>query len=172
MILPLSGCKSTPDIRDNEAQRSMLELLMPSRIEIVQPFTRVRGFSEDESEQGIEVLLQAINKLDNPGLMIAGDIRIELYTFVPASGNRRGRRIDTWKVQIAEKNDQLAYWNGITQMYQFKLGIDPEGFPIDDKYVLSVTYNSPLGAHLNDECVVERPVGTLPLGTTRESLRR
>lgn len=165
MVSVFAGCKSAPVVRDDAAQRKMLELLMPSRIEIVQPFTRVRGFEQEDVEEGIEVLLQAVNRLDNPGLMIAGDIRIELYSFVPASGNRKGRRIETWRIQIADKEDQRAYWNGITQMYQFKLGLDPEGFPVSDKYVLAVTYNSPLGEHLSDECVVERPVNRLPLGT-------
>jgi hypothetical protein len=161
------GCKSNARIADESDQRKMLELLMPSRIQIVQPFTRVKSFDDDNEPDGIEVLLQAVNALDNPGLMIAGDVRVELYRHIPASGNRRGQRLESWSIMIANPADQRAYWNEITQMYQFRLGMNAKGIPRDDKYVLQVTYNSPLGQHLTDECIVERPSATLPLGTPR-----
>lgn len=42
----------------------------------------------------------------------------------------------------------------MTQMYGFRLGIDPAKIPPAEKYVLAVTYSFPLRDHLTGECVV------------------
>lgn len=152
------GCQTTPSVLDDDAKRRMLALLMPNRIEIVEPFTRVKSFDDDSTPDGIELLIQAVNSLDNPGLMIAGNVRIELYQHVPASANRTGKRLELWEVQLATKEHQRTYWNQITQMYEFRLEVDPSVIPLDEKYVLQVTYNSPLGEHLTDECILNRPI--------------
>ena len=149
----------------------MLALLMPTRIEIVEPFTRVKSFDDDSTPDGIELLLQAVNSLDNPGLMIVGDIRVELYNYVPASGNRKGARIEMWDVRLSTKKEQRTYWNRITQMYEFRLAVDADTIPTANKYVLLVTYNSPLGDHLTDECIIARRTSTLPLGSSRRTGR-
>jgi len=151
------GCKAPGVATDDAAKRQMLELLMPSRIEIVQPFTRVKSFDDDVIPDGIELLVQAINSLDNAGLMIAGDVRVELYEHTPASGNPRGRRLESWDIQIGTKKQQETYWNQVSQMYEFRLGVARETLPTAGKFVVRVTYNSPLGDHLSDECIIGRP---------------
>jgi hypothetical protein len=127
---------------------------MPSRIEIVEPFTRVKSFDGDATPDGIELLLRAVNSLDNPGLMIAGTVRVELFEHVSGSADQKGRRLEHWDVELATAAHQRRYWNQLTQMYEFRLGVDPTVMPNADKYVLLATYNSPLGEHLADECVV------------------
>jgi len=154
---------------DDEASRRMLSLLMPSRVEIVEPFTRVRSFDDDNVPDGIEVLLQAVNSLDNPGLMIVGDVRIELYSHVPATAQPKGEQLQIWNIPLQTAEQQRTYWNQITQMYEFKLGLDTDKLPTQDKYVLAVTYNSPLGEHLQDETIITRREVTGPLGTTDAS---
>lgn len=154
----LIGCVSPPRPADDAATRQMLALLMPSRVEIVEPFTRVRSFDDDALPDGIELLLQAVNSLDNPGLMIAGRVRAELYEFLPASGDRKGRRLEHWSIELANADQQRRYWNTLTQMYEFRLGIDPTKIPAADKYVLLVTYSSPLGERLTDECLIHYQV--------------
>ncbi len=162
-ILPF-GCASAPRIPvDAAARQAQLSLLMPSRIEIVEPFTRVKSFDDDVPD-GIELLVQAVNSLDNPGLMIVGDVRIELYEYVPASGNRKGRRLEHWDIELSTAKHQRTYWNQLTHMYEFHLGLDPTRIPLADKYVLLVTYNSPLGEHLADEFVLEMPPTSLSRG--------
>ena len=169
ILVATMGCASTGDPVDSEARNKMLSLLMPNRVEIVEPFTRVRSFDEDAEADGVELLLQAVNALDNPGLMIVGSVRVELFEFVPASGNRRGQRLEYWDVAISTVQAQRTYWNSITQMYEFRLAVDAGRIPPNDKFVLLVTYNSPLGEHLTDECVITHRSAIGPLGGVRSA---
>lgn len=171
ILVALGGCASTPKNVDEAAKRRMLSLLMPNRIEIVEPFTRVRSFDDDASPDGIELLLQAVNSLDNPGLMVVGEFLVELYEHVPASGDQKGARVERWNVPLETAEQQRMYWNQITQMYEFRLAVDPSALPADEKYVLLVTYNSPLDDHLTDECIITRHSSALPLGGARRSGR-
>lgn len=152
--LMVAGCAAPYGGGDDPSKRAMLDLLLPQRIEIVEPFTRVRSFDDDLEPDGIEVLLQAINGMDNRGLMIAGSVRIELYEQMPGSADRRGRRLEHWEVDLTTKDNQKRFWNQLTQMYEFRLAVDLSRIPGGGKFVLLTTYNSPLGEHLDDECVL------------------
>lgn len=165
-VVSAGRCATTPapTTAADAAQRRQLALLMPSRLEIVEPFTRLKSFDEDATFDGIELLLQAVNSLDNPGLMIVGDVRIELYEYVPASGDQKGRRLEHWNVELSTAEDQRTYWNQPTQMYEFRLQVNRDRIAPAERYVLAVTYNSPLGEHLSDECVIEFRAKTGPLG--------
>ena len=154
LCLCITGCAERPRITGEPAQREMLALLMPSRVEIVEPFTRLKSFDDDAAPDGIELLLRAVNALDNPGLMIAGKVHAALYEYVPASGDPKGRRLEHWDIELATPGQQRRHFNAMTQMYEFKLGIDPTRIPPAEKYVLAVTYSSPLGDHLTDECLI------------------
>lgn len=163
-----TGCTKTANVGEPisvDDQRKMLSLLMPARIEIVEPFTRVRSFDDDKTPDGIEVLLQAVNTLDNPGLMIVGDLLVELFEYVPASAKEEGRRLEHWDVEIATRKHQRRFWNQVTQMYELRLGVDPTAIPQGDRYVLVVTYTSPLGDHLTDKCLIHFRTPGAPLGT-------
>jgi len=168
LFLPCSilvgGC-AAPQAADNAAQRKLLALLMPSRVEIVEPFTGVKSFDGDATPDGIELLLQAVNSLDNPGLMIAGDLRVELFEYVPASADNKGRRLEYWNVELASEAHQRTYWNQVTQMYEFRLEVDTSVIPPARQFLLSVTYNSPLGEHLSDECLVRYRSASAPMGS-------
>lgn len=133
----------------------MVSLLMPCRIEIVEPFTRVRDFDQDSALDGIELLMQAVNSLGNTGLQIVGNVRIELYEFVEASAEPKGARIDRWAVDLSSVELQQKHWNQLTQMYEFRLEVDPAVLPRKRKFVLAVTYDTPQGVHLMDDCVLE-----------------
>ena len=150
VLLSLTGCAATHYTPDDEARTRMLSLLMPSRIEIVAPFTRVKSFDDDNTPDGIELLLQAVNSLDDPG-MIVGSVRVELFEHVPASGDAKGRRLEFWDVELDSIKQQLTYWNKATQMYEFLLQVEPEVIPTASRFVLHVTYNSPLGERLTTE---------------------
>lgn len=159
VLAVLAGCAAPPRDPEDSAKRDMLALLMPSRVEIVRPFTGVRSFGGGSAPDGIELLLRAVNPLDNPGLMIAGNIRVELYQYVPASGESKGPLVEHWNVDLTTEKQQRAYWNRMTQMYEFRLAYDAAGRPADDAYVLCVTYSSPLGDRLTDELVLSRKTG-------------
>ena len=152
----LCSCTSGMKLRtESKGDDEIVSLLMPCRIEIVEPFTRVRDFDHDNSEDGIELLLQAVNSMDNPGLQIVGNVRVELYEFVEASAEKKGKRLDRWSVDLSSLELQQKHWNQLTQMYEFKLEVDPAVLPRKRKFVLAVTYNTPQGLHLMDECVLE-----------------
>ena len=171
-VVAAAGCATPPGITDARLQERMLTLQLPSRIEIVEPFTRIRSFDDNATPDGIELLLQAVNSLDNPGLMIFGDVRVELFEYVPASGDQKGRRIDHWGVELRTKEHQRTHWNQITQMYEFRLRVVPAVIPGSEKYVLAVTYNSPLGQHLTSECLLRYQTPTGPLGGGKTSSRQ
>lgn len=155
LLAATGGCASNPSLPSDTGRQDMLTLLMPSRIEIVEPFTRLRSFDADDTPVGIEVFLRAVNSLDNPGLMIVGRVRVELFEYVPASANQRGTRVEQWTVDLGSVTQQRKHWNRLTQMYEFRLGVNPAAIPGGGRYVLAVTYTSPLGEHLTDEYVLE-----------------
>lgn len=156
----LSGCAVQKPLPEDEARRNMIGLLMPERIQIVEPFTRVHAVDDEGRPTSVELFVQGINRLDDPGLMIAGHVRVELYEFQPASGQPRGKLLEHWNIDLSNVKQQRLFWNRITQMYEFRLGVDPDRIPRAEKYVLSVTYGSPLGDRLTDECLLSpRDVG-------------
>ena len=159
LLLPV-GCLNPQEASDAQVSRTLHELLLPQRIEIVEPFTRVKSFDDDATPDGIELLLRAVNALDNPGLMIAGQVRIELYEYVPASAQSQGSLLENWQVDLTTRSQQLAFWNQLTQMYQFRLAIDPARIPQARKFVLLVTYRSPDGETLTDEYVLQYQEGS------------
>lgn len=165
------GCAAPGKNADDLNRRAMLNLLMPSRIEIVEPFTRVRSFDDDLEPDGIEVLIRAVNSLDNPGLMIAGTMRIELFEQIPGSADQKGRRLEHWDVDLTTPQSQKRFFNQLTQMYEFRLGVDVAAVPAGGKYLLLVTYNSPMGEHLDDECVLHYAGAKLETRQTRATQR-
>ena len=159
-ILPFAvGCATTKPVSDPAARDRMLALLLPAKVEIIAPFTRVKSFDDDSVPDGIELWLQAVNSLGNTGLNIVGSLRAELYEYVPASAEHKGRRLEQWKIELATPAHQRAYWSDLTRMYEFRLMIDPATVPLAKQYVLAVTYTTPLGEHLTDECVLTYDAG-------------
>ncbi len=142
----------------------MIALLMPKRVEIVEPFTRVHSADGGTTPARIELLIQAVNTLDNPGLMITGGIRVELYEYVAASGDAKGRRLEFWNIDLDTEKQQNAHWNAMTQMYEFHLGISTSQIPVADLYVLAITYNSPMSERLTDECLLRYISGNARTG--------
>jgi len=167
----LSACQKPTGGADDPQRQAMLDLLMPKRIEIVEPFTRVRSFDEDLEPDGIEVLIRAVNALDNPGLMIAGTMRIELYEQMPGSADRKGRLLEHWDVDLTTPESQKRFFNQLTQMYELRLGVDVGIVPSGGKFLLLVTYNTPMGEHLSDECVLHYAGTKLETRETRATQR-
>jgi hypothetical protein len=156
-----TGCVKRAGIDDADA-RGMVELLMPQRVELVEAFTQFKSFDRDEVPDGIEVLVHALDAFGDP-VKIAGTIRFELYDFVPASGERAGRRLCApWEVTLVTREDQQRYWNLVTGMYEIPLKFPPN-LPVKQlgtpgrKFLLEATYTTPLGTHMTDECVLAAP---------------
>lgn len=147
-----AGCTSRRVDLEDEDTRSMVELLMPQRFRIVEAFTGFRSFDDDELPDGIELLFQPLDAYGDP-VKIAGSVRVELFAHQAASGFDKGRRIcEPWQIDLLTSDDQERYWNVITGMYEvpleFPAGTHPEG----SRYVLALTYNTPLGEHMTSDC--------------------
>jgi len=164
IALAISGLGCPPQNKsiDDPAKQEMLRVLMPSKIKIVEPFTRVRSFDADNTPDGIEVLIQAVNSMGNSGLMVVGTMHIELYEHVSGSADQKGKRLEHWNIDITTPEQQKKFWNDLTQMYEFRLGVNPAVVPAAERFVLVATYNSPLGEHLTDEINIQRPPGLKP----------
>ena len=81
---------------------------------------------------------------------------------MPATGLRTGSRLAMWEVPLNTKDDQRRYWSSTTQMYEFHLELDTQLMSQRPRYVLAVTYNTPLGTHLTDEYILEAPIASEP----------
>lgn len=149
------GCATGNTRIQPDAADQSLSLLLPTRIEIVGPSTRLRSPSGSGRPEVLELLLRGYTVLENPGAILVGDVRIELYTFQPASADSKGERLCAWDVSLKDKEQQRRFWNPIIQMYEFNLGIEAAAIPRAAKYVLSATYRSPLGTNLTDELVFD-----------------
>lgn len=138
---------------------AMVELLMPREVRIVESFTEFVSFDDDETPDGLSVMLQPIDSFGD-SVKIAGQVRVELYYYLQASGNRAGRRVcEPWEIVLDSQDDQRLYWNNVTGMYEIPLKL-PKGLKLGArKYVVLVTYNTPLETHLTDETIINLPVG-------------
>jgi hypothetical protein len=150
------GCASQPAALDDPVTVQSLSLLMPAEI-IIEPFTGVKSFDADDIPDGLEVVLRPVDSFGDP-VKIAGVVRIELYHFQPASGEPKGRRIEQWDVAINTSREQETYWNNVTQMYEIPLERDVSGMSPDERYVLEVTYNTPLGEHMVSQYEFQPPL--------------
>jgi len=161
MLIPaglITGCATSPPIvSDNQAK--MVAMLMPAKIEIVEPFTRAKSFDDDPAPDGIELLLQAVNSLDVPGRMMVGKVHVALYEYLPATPDHRGVQLERWEIDLTTAKQQRRHWNRLTHMYELRLTFDPARVQPAQRYVLQVTYNSPLGEHLSDQCLIDFPKG-------------
>ncbi len=155
----LWGCVPLLRWDDTLSNRDEFSLALPARIDIVEPFTRIKSFSGGGVPDGIDLVVQAIGALDNPGLVLVGRVRIELFEFVASSADRKGARLDQWQVELRTDHQQRTYWNHLTQMYEFHLGANLADLSKAERCVLLVTYSSPVGRRLSDEIVLTRQSG-------------
>lgn len=151
----LCGCGLKTAWRPDDPQREALALLLPERIEIVTAFTRIRSFDEDDTPDGLELMVRGQNSLGHPGQLMVGDLTIELSEFKPASGIPKGKHIALWKTSLNSIKDQRANWNPVTQMYEFQLSLKGLKIPPAQKYVVTVGLRTPLDAFLSDEATLD-----------------
>ena len=154
LLLP-AGCIIPVHVYD-AATRQQLSLLMPATVNIVGPFTRFRSFDDDDRPDGIELLLQPVDTFGDP-VNIAGALIVELYEFRQAAADNKGAKLTQWDIALTSERDQRMYWNRTTGMYEFQLQFEPAAPPPTRKYVLQVTYNTPLKEHMMDQYVLEAP---------------
>jgi len=125
-----------------------LALLLPTKIKL-HSFTKIKPLFGSRLPNGVEVWLEPLDRFGDV-VKVVGELYFELYSYKPASGDRKGEQIEFWQVRIAGADEQQQYWDRVARMYQFPLGWDYAP-PPGEKYVLSATYLSPNGERLSDE---------------------
>lgn len=146
-----SGDSASPD------EQKALQMLLPANVKI-QPFTQVTSFDADGIPDGIELMVQPVDRIGDP-VKVVGRFTFELWTFRAASSDRKGRQLQFWEVVLDSEKDQSRFWDRTAMMYIFNLDVVPGAVPagedtgpiVPGKLVVVATYHTPSGEHLTDE---------------------
>src|SRR5262249_5490840 len=108
------------------------------------PFTKPKSFGADPVPDGVEVTLQALDPMGD-AIKVWGTFRFELFRYRMASGDRHGEMVQHWEQSIGSFEDQIHFWDRVTQPSRFQLGW--EGTPLEPKhkYLLDVYFIPPEG---------------------------
>lgn len=159
------GCRHGIDRVPCEADKvDQLRLMLPERIKI-QPFTSIRSFDDDDIPDGILLVLRPEDRFGDP-VKAAGYFYFELWTFVNASGERKGELLAFWDRTIATESDMRIYWTH-TQMFEFQLAWVGQGLGQVEpgrKFVLTASWRTPWDTTVRDEYILEFQ---LPFGALR-----
>jgi hypothetical protein len=140
-----------------------LSLMLPRSIKI-QPFTKIKSFNQDEIPDGILAVVRAYDKFGDP-VKASGLWYFELWTYVNASGERKGERLALWESNASTAEEVRLYWTR-AEMLEFQLawtsGI--ENLKPGSKYVFTARYRAPWDETFQDEYVLtaELPAGAMP----------
>lgn len=146
-----AGCSNQISQEPTQTER----LMLPERIEI-QPFTSIRSFNEDDLPDGILLVLRPVDHFGDP-VKAAGYFYFELWTYVNASGERKGERLAFWERDVASENEMRTYWTH-AQMFEFQLAWAGQGadqLRPGRKYVLTATWRTPWDQTVRDEYVLD-----------------
>lgn len=128
-----------------------LRLMLPNKIEI-QPFTSVRSFDDDETPDGILLVLRPVDGFGDP-VKAAGHFYFELWTRQMASGEPKGERLAFWERSITNESDMRLYWTH-AQMFEFQLAWTGQGLgqiQPGRTFVLRAVWRTPWDETVTDE---------------------
>ncbi len=144
----LCGCQ--PSAQHLPAARPMLETISARHIEIVAPLSQPTSLDDDNVPDGFTVVVRTADAQGDP-VKITGAILFELYSYRPAAADPKGRLIQTWNHTLATADDQTAYWNRLTRMYEFPLMIGDTTIPHKERLVMVARYTDPWEQRLEHE---------------------
>jgi hypothetical protein len=138
-------------------EQTALHMLMPAAVKI-QPFTQATSFDDDGIPDGIELMVQPVDRIGDP-VKVVGRFTFELWTYRAASADRKGRQLQFWEVVLDSDKDQQRFWDRTAMMYVFNLDVVPGAVPpgedtgpiVPGKLVVVAAYHTPSGEHLVDE---------------------
>lgn len=152
----VGGCQRGA-ISQTEGSASAEQLVgyySPRTIKIL-PFTKPRSFdNKSDIPSGIAVSLRPLDAMNDP-VKAYGTFMFELYSYQPASSDRRGKWIQTWTQPIQNLDDQRKFWERVTSTYEFQLDWAGSPIPPQKKYVLVASFQAPGSERLFDEYVFE-----------------
>lgn len=134
---------------DSPEMTSFLNIILPRKIEIQHYLTQTRAFQGDGVANGVEVILAAKDAFGDD-VKSAGSFNFELFSQRIASGDKFGKRVGFWTIEVSTEAAQKMYWDRLSRFYQFKLVLD-EGRLEPGDYILTAQLTPPTGDKLFDE---------------------
>ena len=118
------------------------------RIHVV-GLTELLDDSEDMDMPQLTVFVDVLDCV-NSRIKAPGVFRFELYEYVPRSSHSKGTRLFLWPdVDLSDVTVNNDHWREHLRAYEFGLLIDFD-LPVQDQFVLEVTFTTPTGRRLND----------------------
>ena len=78
-----------------------------------------------------------------------------MLTSAPHQSPMRLAVVSVFLCALSFLGDSIRGVFAARQMYEFRLGIDRAKIPVRSKYILAVTYLSPAGDRLTDQCFMD-----------------
>ena len=158
LILPLmgstlcaTGCRrgGISEAAQGPTTEQLIALYSPRTIKIL-PFTKPRSFDDDAIPDGIGVSLRPLDGAGDP-VKAYGSFIFELYDYRAASGDHRGRLLQSWTQPVVNLDDQKQFWEHVTSTYEFQLSWEGKPLPPQQRYIMAVSFQAPGGKRLFDE---------------------
>lgn len=147
--LSVGACQRPQISASNPDLAAFIEMMIPRRIEIQKYLTRPIDVAPGENADTIEVILAAYDSFGH-GVKTTGTFQFELYEQRLASGDKLGKRLAYWRVEIKTSEDVMAHWDHLSRFFKFPLAMPNEPLK-PGHYVLQARFQSPIGEMLYDE---------------------
>ncbi len=148
--LGFTGC-TRPNVEvqpDSPEAAAATELMLPKKIEIQRYWTQPVSLAGGTAADGLEVVLAAFDACGD-NIKMVGTLHIELYTRRPASGDKFGKRIGFWPVELSSMEQATEHWDPLARFYRFPLKLAAALPP--GRYILTTTLQPPCGDRLMDQ---------------------
>jgi hypothetical protein len=155
LFLIFGGCSGSEIRSDDPAVQRYVELVMPRKIEIQRYLTKPASVPGSQKAGVMEVILAS---RDSQGDLTksAGVFLFELFEQRMASGDRLGRRVDFWRIEVQSEADMQRFWDRLTRFHYFRLEVESGDLP-PGSYVLTAQLETPGGVKLFDEYPFKHP---------------
>ena len=114
------------------------------QVQLQRSFTRITEGNPQQGETpGIEVFVEVFDQYGDP-IKAAGQFRFEIFRYVPAVSDQRGRRFEDEGMQefdLSQAQINQQYWDSITLSYRMRLNL-PTDAAEAKHVVLQVTFIS------------------------------
>ena len=149
-LLLICACQNpAADVQlDNPKLSKCIGLLMAKTIEIQRYLTKPFDFDGDGDADGVEVILSTYDSFGDP-VKCLGTFHFELHTMRMASGDKIGKQIAHWPVEIDSGAALEEYWDRLTHSYRFPLQLRT-GRLAPGRYILTARVITPTDQNLFD----------------------
>ncbi|KPK76026.1 MAG: hypothetical protein AMJ79_08650 [Phycisphaerae bacterium SM23_30] len=152
VIIGCNGMESKP------ADEERAGAFFVKEVRLQRSFTRILEADPQQGEPaGIEAYVELLDQFGDP-IKGAGVFRFEIFRYVPAVSDPRGRRFAGAGMQVLDLSEPQVsqqYWDGITQCYRMILEL-PEEAAGARQIVLQATFISDPTGRVQDTLVLER----------------